>query len=727
MPDSTELLSPAGDRASLLAALAGGADAVYLGYSQFSARASAANFDTDELREAVELCRERGKRVYVAVNTLIAPDEMDKAVHLLHELARLGADAVILQDLGLLSRARAECSSLTLHASTQMTIHNRAGAVWAKRSGISRIIAARECGLDNYRAMAEVMEVEAFVHGALCVSVSGQCLFSSMIGCRSGNRGQCAQPCRLPYSWMDQRGVRIDGALLSPYDQAQLDNLEELLNAGICAFKIEGRMKKPAYVYHVTKAYRQALDRLASGDHPKADAETWDVLRKVFDRGGFSRGHVGGDEDAALICSQTTDHDCVYSRLDKALDDEAANATLPRVHISMRLTARSGMKAALYVTDGVRTVAVESLVLLERLTSAPLSNKRIEEQLRKTGDTAYVVDSVTTYVSDAHLPLSLLNRLRTDALDKLRLERLKRTASHDGGVAVSILPMDDLPEAVETSLIVRAREAADASSLLAAGADVFEWMPHDLRSDTLDRAALSLSSDKLPSDKVRFVMPEFISDDALEAAADWVRSHAHRFGGVVVSNPGQLVVDWGLPIHADAAIHTFNPDAAKLLFDNGCQSVTLSTELTNAQMHKFPRLGGRFVVNAYGRERLMLLSHCPARLARGYTAGHSACELCDHGAGADGTSLTDRTGAAFPLVRLRTEAECRLRILNCVPTDMTSAGCFALGTSLRLTFWDEPTDRRVKIAQRFRGILAGNSHPVKPDYAYTTGHARRNV
>ncbi|MDR1261982.1 MAG: U32 family peptidase, partial [Oscillospiraceae bacterium] len=500
MRDIPALLSPAGDRACLNAALSGGADAVYLGYTQFSARASASNFDEDSLRSAVELCHEYGARVYVAVNTLIAPEEMDQAVALLKSLHELDVDAVIIQDLGLLYRARAELPGLILHASTQASLHNAAGAGWAVRSGVDRVIAARECKPDTLREMSQILETEAFVHGALCVSVSGQCLFSSMVGCRSGNRGQCAQPCRLPYTWTPpygHKGRKARGALLSPYDQAQLDDLPTLIAAGVCALKIEGRMKKPSYVYHVTKAYRRALDELAAGISYRADDETWRTLRRVFDRGGFSRGHTGGDEDAAIIYEAITDHD-VYAQLGEDLIGETA-ATPPPIPVDMNLFACPDVKARLTVTDGAHTVIVESEHALER-ARAPLPTDRAAAQLRKTGGTHYAARSVTADVSDAHLPLSMINRLRADGLARLHEARLESAKPSKPTIQLFV-KNSDYPSPIATQLIARSANAADAA-LLNVGVDVYEWMPHDLRADALN-AGLADLPESAPAERVR--------------------------------------------------------------------------------------------------------------------------------------------------------------------------------------------------------------------------------
>ena len=235
-----ELLSPAGNREALVAAIACGADAVYLGYTAFGARSYAGNFDADGLRDAVAYAHERGKKIYVTVNTLVKQCELDDLRDVLDLLSDVRVDAVLVQDMGVVRIIQQSYPHLVLHASTQMTINNAQGARLMKEMGFARVVPARECTLDELRKMADVgVEVEAFAHGALCVAVSGQCLFSSMIGGRSGNRGRCAQPCRLPYTLEDG----TSGYLLSTKDLMLIDRIPELRDAGVYSFKLEGRMK----------------------------------------------------------------------------------------------------------------------------------------------------------------------------------------------------------------------------------------------------------------------------------------------------------------------------------------------------------------------------------------------------------------------------------------------------------------------------------------------------
>lgn len=301
-----ELLAPAGSWESFLAAVNNGADAVYIGGQQFSARQAAANFDLHKIEEAIRYGHQRGRKIYVTVNTLIGAQEFDAVLDYLWQLTNCGVDAVILQDVGLLEAARNLLPGLRIHASTQMTTHNQDGAAFLQRLGVSRIVLARELAAEEikmiHQAVPEI-QLEVFVHGALCYSYSGQCLFSSMIGGRSGNRGRCAQPCRLPYGiYRDKQPIVQEGRgryLLSPADLCLIQYLPVIAALGVTAVKIEGRMRRPEYVAVVTRAYRQVLDTLQDEPGHEVDPEIMERLLAIFNR-GFTTGHVIKDQKSPM-------------------------------------------------------------------------------------------------------------------------------------------------------------------------------------------------------------------------------------------------------------------------------------------------------------------------------------------------------------------------------------------------------------------------------------------
>ena len=298
MRHQTELLAPAGSLESLRAAVNAGADAVYIGGSRFGARAYADNPEEKELCEGIRFAHLHGCDLYLTVNTLLKENELEELGAYLKPYYESGLDGVIVQDLGVFSYLREAFPDLPLHASTQMTVLGADGAALLKEQGAARVVTARELSLEEIRRIHDTVdiEIESFVHGALCYCYSGQCLFSSMLGGRSGNRGRCAQPCRLPYQWKDGRRVLNspkESYLLSPKDMCTIEILPELLEAGVCSLKIEGRMKRPEYTAGVVRVYRKYLDRYleAGKDGWQVERQDYAELLALYNRGGFSRGY----------------------------------------------------------------------------------------------------------------------------------------------------------------------------------------------------------------------------------------------------------------------------------------------------------------------------------------------------------------------------------------------------------------------------------------------------
>lgn len=299
-----ELLSPVGDFECLQAAVQNGADSVYLGGSAFNARASASNFDNDNLKKAIRYAKLRNIKINFALNTLVKDDEFNDVIKLAEYVYSLGADAIIVQDLGLAKYIINNMPKMNVHGSTQMTIHNLQGVLALEKLGFKRVVLSRELSLSEieYICNNSNIEIEVFTHGALCISYSGQCLFSSTIGARSGNRGRCAQPCRLPYELIDEENNSLDkGYLLSPRDLCSLEYIPDLIKAGVTSFKIEGRMKTPEYVAVVTSIYRKYIDLALSDKDYKVDKEDIKRLMQVFNRGGFSTGNLNDEENLNYV------------------------------------------------------------------------------------------------------------------------------------------------------------------------------------------------------------------------------------------------------------------------------------------------------------------------------------------------------------------------------------------------------------------------------------------
>ena len=309
-----ELLSPVGDFECLKAAVQNGANAVYLGSSEFNARYSAKNFNLEELEQAINYAHLRNVKVFLTLNTLIKNDELEDAIDLATKAYEFGIDGIILQDIGLSNILLKKLPKLPIHASTQMTCHNLSGAKVLEKAGFKRIVLSRELSTDDIQHIKSntSCEIEVFTHGALCISYSGQCLYSSLIGGRSGNRGKCAQGCRLPYSLLENDKIIDNGYLLSPKDLCSLELLPELINTGIDSLKIEGRMKTPEYVATVTRIYRKYIDKILNNEPYIIEEKDKKDLLQVFNRGGFSTGHLSSTPNKNLIYKEKPNNMGIY-------------------------------------------------------------------------------------------------------------------------------------------------------------------------------------------------------------------------------------------------------------------------------------------------------------------------------------------------------------------------------------------------------------------------------
>ena len=346
-----EILAPAGGMDSLIAAVRSGADAVYLGEKRFSARASAKNFDDDELRRATDYCHIHGVKVYVTLNTLVFDDEFESLAQAIRAAALAGVDALIVQNMGVARLARKIAPELPLHASTQMSVHTASGVRALYELGFKRVVLAREMTREEIIKAAEIpVELEVFVHGALCMCVSGQCWFSAMLGSRSGNRGACAQTCRLPFSVNNQKG----GYALSLKDNSLIDHLSDLQDIGVASAKIEGRMKRPEYVSAAVKACVEQRDLGFVTD------ETAAQLRGVFSRTGFTDGYYTGKRGKGMFGTRTRDD--VVSADEKLLAQIRAGYKneIQNVPLAGTFTVNCGERAELTVSDGINTVRISS-------------------------------------------------------------------------------------------------------------------------------------------------------------------------------------------------------------------------------------------------------------------------------------------------------------------------------------------------------------------------------
>ena len=403
-----EILAPAGNMDALTAAVYSGANAVYLGLKRFSARRTAGNFDADELRQAVSFCHGRGVKVYVAINTTAHPAEVEGLCDALADVCAAGADAVILQDLAVAALARRMAPDLPIHGSTQMSVHTLEGALELAELGFSRVILARELSLAEIEHIAKncPIEVEVFVHGALCMSVSGQCYMSAFLGGRSGNRGGCAGPCRLPFA-ADGSGA----CHLSLKDLSAVGSLPALAAAGVVSAKIEGRLRGPEYVAAAVNACRQSLAGQAYDER---------VLQNVFSRSGFTNGYIEGKINGTMFGVRTAEDSAASKAVMPALR-ELYRREMPRVPVRFTLYCEEeGCK--LTAADGEGNTAI---AYTQNAPQKAEKDQRsaIERALGKTGGTPFYLESLTIEGEPGYLPGSEWNEVRRAALESLLKKR----------------------------------------------------------------------------------------------------------------------------------------------------------------------------------------------------------------------------------------------------------------------------------------------------------------
>ena len=616
-----ELLSPAGSLKALMAAIDGGADAVYFGAPDFNARIRAQNFSDGELEEAFRLCHAYGVKAYVTLNTLVLDREAENFVRTAEKIYRMGADAAIVADLGGAAYLKKYLPELELHASTQMSCHSAEGAVKLWELGFSRVVCARELSYENICTLTEnsPVEIEMFVHGALCVSHSGQCLFSSLVGGRSGNRGECAQPCRLPYTvnGKEKYPLSLKDLCLAPY-------IPQIIDSGVASLKIEGRMKSPEYVRAVTSVYRRLLD-----EGRGADEGEMEYLASVFSRDGFTDGYFKSDISTKML-GVRRDENKEDSRLLTPFDKITR-----KIPLDMTASFEAGKPCELELKCGPRTVKVTGQVP-EKALNAPLSREAIEKNLTKLGNTPFEARNVDVLLEgEIMLPLSKVNELRRSAVGAL-------IGSHEREETKIDFVSLDKPAQQRQKRSARFLSAAQVTK------SALEYF------DEIFLPAVGFEMPDGGEGKVGVIIPAVVTDTEREAVAQMIKIAADKGAKFALAgNLGhlELAKAYGLEVRGDFRLNVFNGAAAKALEAMGINEFISSPELTLAQTRD---IGGSAVV--YGRIPLMTVEKCVIREV-------ADCNACAAGK----ATLTDRKGIKFPVFR---EAEHRNVIYNSFPTYM---------------------------------------------------------
>ena len=611
-----ELLAPAGSPEALRAAVEHGAGAVYLGWGTFNARRGARNFSQEEFAQAVAYCHIWGARVFLTLNVLLTDRELPEALETARTASRLGVDAVLVQDWGLFDLLRRALPDLPLHASTQMSIFTSGGACELAAGGCERVVLARECSREETAAICASCpaEVEVFVHGALCMCYSGQCAMSAVLGGRSGNRGRCAQPCRLPYGVNEAAGEQRP---LSLKDSSLAGRLGEMAEMGVSCLKIEGRMRRPGYVAAVTGIYARLLEE-RRGPSPQER----DILERAFSRSGFTSAYWRGRKGPEMLGFRP---------------ESAAPAEEPsppeadrRVPVSFTCTVKAGVPCSLRAEDGRGNRVTASGPLPEPAGRRDLTAEDLSARLAKTGGTPYRCGRVDAEVEPGlYLSAASLNALRRSALDALSAARSLPPARREH------LPPPPLPEAdcseAEPRFTVSVVNAAQLTGGLLDFRPARVYVPLELLAEV----------PSLPEADTEYcaILPRIWRDRDEDLLRRWLdKARALGAGGLLLGNLGHfpLVRDGGWRLYGDYGLNVFNSRSLVYLREKGLESACLSFELRFSQIRDLRKvLPAEAIV--YGRLPLMITENCLIQ--------NSAGCRCDRP-----NFLNDRTGAAFPLL-----------------------------------------------------------------------------
>lgn len=681
-----ELLAPAGGAAQLKAAVQSGADAVYMGGYAFNARRSARNFSQDEMREMIDYCRLYGVKTHIAVNTLIKERELEELLEYVRSLNDMGADALIVQDIGAAGMIRRACPDMELHASTQMTVTSLEGVRYLEEMGFDRVVLARELSRDEiaYICRNAKADIEVFVHGAICQCYSGQCLMSSILGGRSGNRGRCAQPCRLRYTLVGD-GKPKSGFLLSPKDLSLINELSELKKIGVASLKIEGRLKRPEYVSAVTGLYRKYLDFPAA-----VTDEDMSELENAFSRSGFTDGYFKGRTGAAMMSSSDP------SGIEKSFSPEAVaraaeNADLRKIPVDIAAYISVGESVRVTISDSEGNVGCgEGSLLAETAKTRPLSEERAGEQLLKLGGTPFAAQSAEVFADGAAtVPIKEINAARRAAAEELIRQRIsfpkRRQCGFESKRTKRDKRMPELSASVRTAAQARAAAQAGIKTIYAP-----PGLAGELAAEGIDIIADTGAVFKPVDTECGSVL---VSSNA---AAYYYRKRGKR-------------------LYGDLRLNIYN--SLSLEHYAYLEAVTLSPELNAAEAAELLRNSNvRAELIGYGRLPLMIMKNCPVK-----AAGHCRGRGAEH-------RLRDRKNEEFPLLCGR---GCICELINSKPLFMADRpeGLLKPGADLiRLIFTIETPEECAVIIKEYKKALKGEkaANPFGEN-GFTRGHFFRGV
>lgn len=745
-----ELLAPAGSLKTLKAVIHAGADAVYLGGSMFGARAYANNFNEEELLEAIRFGHIHGRKIILAVNTLLKEYELGQLYDYLHPYYEAGLDAVIVQDMGVMEFIKTHFPNLPIHTSTQMTITNVEGARLLKEQGVERVVTAREMSLEEIQRIHDEVgvELESFIHGALCYCYSGQCLFSSIIGGRSGNRGRCAQPCRLSYEVL-QGEKSLTGhhatPILSLKDMCTLPFLYELADHGVYSFKIEGRMKTPEYAAGVVSIYRKYMDSYLDGSRIPVEKKDIRALLELGNRGGFTNGYYYHHNDSDMLSGESASHNKSEGVLQDNIRREYVDTEL-KEKIKGKLILNKECPAKIEVQYGKIKVSYQGdMVLVAQ--NRPLTEEVVTEKITKTGNTPFVFENLeVTMDDDIFMPVNQLNQLRRGALEALEEALLK--------------PYErTLPELVETSSAETDRQTtgnaikekqisgqslSQTSGQQSAGSSTevrvlienAEQLPAVLKADFVDTVYLDcmlytrenlirkLSEDidrvQASGKKAFYVFP-FIFRQQTSLFYEKIMPELKKLplNGIMVRSLDEIafIKEWGnenWQMVSDSNLYTYSNEAAEYFYRLGMIQDTIPVELNRKEILR--RGNSRSEIIIYGRLPLMITAQCIHKNTLGCM--HQPKVL----------TLKDRYSVYFPVKNFC--SECYNVIYNSLPVCLFKEDVTVkkiAPAAVRLSFTTETEEETEQILTIYGDIYKNGGILGQLPMECTNGHFKRGV
>ena len=745
-----ELLAPAGSLKTLKAVIHAGADAVYLGGSMFGARAYANNFNEEELLEAIRFGHIHGRKIILAVNTLLKEYELGQLYDYLHPYYEAGLDAVIVQDMGVMEFVKTHFPNLPIHTSTQMTITNVEGARLLKEQGVERVVTAREMSLEEIQRIHDEVgvELESFIHGALCYCYSGQCLFSSIIGGRSGNRGRCAQPCRLSYEVL-QGEKSLTGhhatPILSLKDMCTLPFLYELADHGVYSFKIEGRMKTPEYAAGVVSIYRKYMDSYLDGSRIPVEKKDIRALLELGNRGGFTSGYYYHHNDSDMLSGESASHNKSEGVLQDNIRREYVETEL-KEKIKGKLILNKECPAKIEVQYGKIKVSYQGdMVLVAQ--NRPLTKEVVTEKITKTGNTPFVFEKLeVTMDDDIFMPVNQLNQLRRGALEALEeallkpyertLPELVETSSaetdrqttgnaiNEKQISGQSLSQTSRQQPAGSSTEVRVL-IEDAEQLLAVlKADFVDTIYLDCMLYTRENLIRKLSEDidrVHASGKKAFYVFPFIFRQQTSLFYEKIMPELKKLplDGIMVRSLDEIafIKEWGnenWQMVSDSNLYTYSNEASEYFYRLGMMQDTIPVELNRKEILR--RENSRSEMIIYGRLPLMITAQCIHKNTLGCM--HQPKVL----------NLKDRYSVHFPVKNFC--SECYNVIYNSLPVCLFKEDVTVkkiAPAAVRFSFTTETEEEAEQILTIYGDIYKNGGILGQLPMECTNGHFKRGV